>query len=245
MLYLVFDLGNSRAKLARFAGDGLDFVTVLPVERFTTDPAGALEPFGEVEGALGVSSHPQAYKILREYLERRGIEPVSARERCPLVVEYGEGLGDDRVLAANAAVDSLGAPCAVVGCGTAVTVDLVRVRNEEPVFVGGAILAGEGIVLRGLGGLESLPRLEPDAEVTGPAYGSTTEECLRLGAFVQVGAAIERLLVGYADYLGVTMQRLPVLFHGGDAGRYASGYPSALVSRYAVLEGCARLARGR
>ncbi len=125
MLYLVFDLGNSRAKLARLAGDGLDFVTVLPVERFTTDPAGALEPFGEVEGALGVSSHPQAYKILRGYLERRGIEPVSARERCPLVVEYGESLGDDRVLAAHAAVDSLGAPCAVVGCGTAVTVDLV------------------------------------------------------------------------------------------------------------------------
>ncbi|MCK4594198.1 type III pantothenate kinase, partial [bacterium] len=139
MLYLVFDLGNSRVKLARLAGDGFDLVTVLPVERFTADPAGALEPFGEVEGALGVSSHPQAYKILRGHLKRGGIEPVRARERCPLTVEYGEGLGDDRVLAAHAAIDLLGAPCAVVGCGTAVTVDLVRVRDQEPVFVGGAI----------------------------------------------------------------------------------------------------------
>jgi pantothenate kinase type III len=244
MVYLVFDLGNSRVKLARVAGGALGPVRVYDAGDFAADPAPALGGFEGLEGALGVSTHPPAYEALREWLAERGIEPASARERCPLAVEYGPGLGDDRVLAAHAAVRMLGAPVAAVGCGTAVTVDLVKVREAEPVFAGGAILAGEGLILAGLGGLGTLPRLEPSDEVSDTALGTTTEGCLRLGARGQVEAAIARLLGGFSDHLGLPPDRLPLLFHGGDAPKYAAAYPGAAISPFAVLEGCALVAAG-
>jgi pantothenate kinase type III len=244
MVYLVFDLGNSRAKFALFSGGRLGPVAALPVGRFTADPAAALGAVGGFDAACGASTSPGAFGALRGLLERGGIGLVRARERCPLAVEYGEGLGDDRVLAAHAAVHRLGAPVAAVGCGTAVTVDLVLSREAGPVFAGGAILAGEGIVLAGLGGLEALPRIKLLDEPTDPVYGSTTEDCLRLGARVQVEAAVARLLGGFADHLGVPLDRLPILFHGGNAARYAPAYTGAQVVPHAVLEGCALVAQG-
>ena len=244
MVYLVFDLGNSRVKLARVADGALGPVRVHDAVDFAADPGAALAEFEGIGGALGVSTNPSAREALRGWLGRRGTLPVSARERCPLAALYGEGLGDDRVLAAHAAVTMLGAPVAVVGCGTAVTVDLVRVRDGEPVFVGGAILAGEGIILTGLGELGTLPRLEPGDAPMDATFGSTTEGCLRLGARVQVEAAIARLLAGFADHLGLPPDRLPLLFHGGDAPRYAAPYPWAQVRPFAVLEALARLAAG-
>ncbi|MCX7022224.1 MAG: type III pantothenate kinase [bacterium] len=244
MVYLVFDLGNSRVKLASVADGVLGPVRVYDAADFAADPGAALAEFEGISGALGVSTHPPAREALRGWLGRRGILPVNARERCPLAALYGEGLGDDRVLAAHAAVRELGAPVAVLGCGTAVTVDLVRVRDGEPVFAGGAILAGEGVILAGLGKLGTLPRLEPADAPPDAAFGSTTEGCLRLGARVQVEAAVARLLAGYADCLGLPLGRLPLLFHGGNAPRYAAAYPWARVRPFAVLEGCARVAAG-
>jgi len=244
MVYLVFDVGNSRVKLALVADGVLGPVRVHDAGDFAADPGAALTEFEGISGALGVSTHPTAREALRRWLNERGIEPASARERCPLAVEYGEGLGDDRVLAAHAAVQELGAPVTVVGCGTAVTVDLVRVRGGEPVFAGGAILAGEGIILTGLGELGALPKLEPGNAPIDAIFGSTTEGCLRLGARVQVEAAVARLLAGFSDHLGLPPDRLPLLFHGGDAARYAAPYPWASVRPYAVLEGCARVAPG-
>jgi pantothenate kinase type III len=123
-------------------------------------------------------------------------------------------------------------------------VDLVRVRGGEPVFAGGAILAGEGVILAGLGQVGPLPRLEPADAPPDAAFGSTTEVCLRLGARVQVEAAVERLLADFADYLGPPLNRLPLLFHGGDAKRYAAAFPKATVRPFAVLEGCASVAAG-
>jgi len=242
MVYLVFDVGNSRVKLARVTEGVLGPVRVFDAAVFAADPATALDGFEGIEGALGVSTHPSAFEALRARLDKQGIEPVNARERCPLAIEYGEGLGDDRVLAAHAAVGILGAPVAAVGCGTAVTVDLVRVRGGEPVFAGGAILAGEGLILAGLGKLGTLPRLEPADAPPDAAFGSTTERCMRLGARVQVEAAVAQLLAAFADYLGRPLNRLPLLFHGGDAPRYAAAYPKASVRPFAVLEGCARVA---
>jgi pantothenate kinase type III len=244
MVYLVFDLGNSRVKLACVADGVLGPVRVHDTEDFTADLGSALAGFEGIGGALGVSTNPPAREALRGWLTRRGIEPVSARERCPLAALYGEGLGDDRVLAAHAAVQELGAPVAVVGCGTAVTVDLVRVRDGEPVFAGGAILAGEGIILTGLGELGALPKLEPVDAPIDATFGSTTEGCLRLGARVQVEAAVARLLADFANYLDLPLDRLPLLFHGGDAQRYAAVYPWARVRPFAVLEALARVAAG-
>ncbi|HUT99545.1 MAG TPA: type III pantothenate kinase [bacterium] len=244
MVYLVFDLGNSRVKLARVAEGVLGPVRVQDAGDFAADPGAALDEFEGISGALGVSTHPPSREALRGWLDRRGIEPASARERCPLAALYGEGLGDDRVLAAHAAVEILGAPVAAVGCGTAVTVDLVRVRDGEPVFAGGAILAGEGIILTGLGELRTLPELEPADAPIDATLGSTTEGCLRLGARVQVEAAVARLLAGYAENVGLPPDRLPLLFHGGDAQRYAAAYTWARVRPFAVLEALARMAAG-
>jgi len=244
MVYLVFDLGNSRVKLARVVEGVLGPVRVHDAAVFAADPTAALDGFEGISGALGVSTHPAAFEALRARLVNRGIQPLSARELCPLAVEYGEGLGDDRVLAAHAAVELLGAPVAAVGCGTAVTVDLVRIRDGEPLFAGGAILAGEGIILAGLGRLGTLPGLEPVNAPPDAAFGSTTENCLRLGARVQVEAAVARLLTGFAEHLGLPSESLPLLFHGGNAQMYAAAYPDAAVRPFAVLEGCARVAAG-
>jgi pantothenate kinase type III len=239
MVKLLLDIGNSRAKIAPLTPGGCGRVTARPTARIANDISTLLEARPAVEAVWYSSTRPELTAALAELAAERGITLIRGRERCPLAVDYGPGLGDDRVLAAFEAVRRLGAPCAVVGCGTAVTVDLVEQR-DDPVFVGGAILAGERLILAALGGLATLPELTPGDAEQKPDGGTASN--MFHGARTQVEAAVAALLAEYTERSAPGSTGLPVLVHGGDAARYLDGRREVLRREFAVLEALARLA---
>ncbi|MBD3399610.1 MAG: type III pantothenate kinase [Candidatus Coatesbacteria bacterium] len=239
MVKLLLDIGNSRVKTAPLTTGGRGRVKARSTARIAKDPATLLEARPTVEAVWYSSTRPELTAALAKLAAERGLTLIRGRERCPLAVDYGLGLGDDRVLAAFEAVRRLGAPCAVVGCGTAVTVDLVEQR-DGPLFVGGAILAGERLILAALGGLSTLPELTPGAAEL-ERNGGTAANMLH-GARTQVEAAVAALLAEYNERSAPGPAGLPVLVHGGDAARYLGGRRGVLRREYAVLEALARLA---
>ncbi|MCD4732665.1 type III pantothenate kinase [bacterium] len=245
MLTLLYDLGNSRVKLALLPAQGefnpATIVTIAEAE-FRANPTASLKPFGKVDEAVGCSTNPAALEALTASLAEQGIEPTAALDRCPLAIDYGEELGDDRVLAAWLAYKRLGAPVAVVGCGTAVTVDLLVLREGLPHFLGGAIMAGERLLLNALGQLGGLPELEPSELILLPP-GQSTTSCLLIGASSQVEGGLRLLLTSYAaEFPELEAVELLLLLHGGDADRYLRSHPGAVErEEFAVLAAIANL----
>ncbi len=245
MLTLLYDLGNSRVKLTALSPQGeFNPATIVTVDEaeFLAKPAAFLKPFGKIDEAIGCSTNPAAREALTAVLSEQGIEPKAALDRCPLAIDYGDGLGDDRVLAAWLAYRQLGAPVAVVGCGTAVTVDLLVVREGLPHFTGGAIMAGERLLLDALGRLGGLPELEPSELILLPP-GQSTESCLLIGAKSQVEGGLRLLLTSYAEgFPELEAVELPLLLHGGDADRYLLSHPGKVQrEEFAVLAAIANL----
>ena len=243
MLNLLVDIGNTRVKWTRHdpgrPGSAPRAVEVCPYPAFREDPGrvvAGLEPGDRVWFCATAEDGPA---LLERALGGRGVELIRGAAHCPLRVDYGPGLGDDRLLAADEAVYRLGNPCVVIGCGSAVTVDLVG-GGEEPLLLGGAILAGERLILRTLGGLGTLPRVEATEPPRPP--GTTTEDCLRLGAHRQCTAAVADLIAEYAALLGTGLSGMPLLLHGGDAERYRGYFPEAVCEEFVVLFALARRA---
>lgn len=212
----------------------------IPTSRFRSSPEDALGSAAGHDALWYTATAPDGEALLLSWAADHGLEPRRGAGSCPLAADYGPGLGDDRLLAAHQAVSRLGAPCAVVGCGSALTVDLVVLDDGGPRFSGGAILAGERLILGSLSALGRLPALEPASPTSPP--GRTTEDCLRLGAHRQCVSAVAGLLDEYSRLLGLEAAGLPLLLHGGDARRYQQDLPRAVVDEFAVLGGLIRCA---
>ena len=107
-----------------------------------------------------------------------------------LDVERPEALGIDRIAVAVAAEAHWGSPLAVVDFGTATTVNFV---DDGPVFLGGAILPGLGLMGRSMGrGTAALPEIEPRA--TGEALGRDTGPAMLSGIIFGTAGAVMRII---------------------------------------------------
>lgn len=134
-------------------------------------------------------------------------------------VDHPERVGVDRLLSAYAAYRRFPAPLVVVDAGSAVTVDLVRVKEVEgdsagqPVFAGGAIFPGirlqhEALAAgtEGLEGTASQGREAPvfaGRELKSPGSvalspATNTKQAIGLGVIATVTGGIERLADEYA-----------------------------------------------
>ena len=119
-------------------------------------------------------------------------------------------IGTDRLCAAVAAYDRLGAACVVADFGSAVTVDCV---NDDGVFLGGAILPGLSMSADCLHECTALlPRVQLAAAA--PVFGKNAEQAILLGLLAAARGALRELVEAYATEMG----RWPlVILTGGDA----------------------------
>ena len=209
---LALDLGNSRLKACLFPQGG-------------GAPSAVLGGEGDLEGWLTTLPRPGAAALSSVADEARTAGVVRAVESAcgvtptvdpdcglDLEVETPETTGRDRLYAARAAVDTLGAPCVVVDAGTALTVDVA----VPGAFLGGAIAPGPALLAEALtAGGALLPDFEPAPDV--PALGRSTEDALRAGVGVGfVGAAW--MLVERVAAEAELSPHAPVFLTGGACG---------------------------
>lgn len=116
---------------------------------------------------------------------------VDANTPMPMRIEYATPgtLGADRLAAALGAIALAGydTPLLVADIGTAATFDFVAPGG---VYAGGNIAPGIGMRLKALHSYTAaLPEPETDGPV--PAWGKSTDEALRSGAFRGIAAELE------------------------------------------------------
>jgi len=232
----LFDLGNTRLKLARVAANGLlDEVRAVP-----HDDAGAwLQALPNDEVACIASVAGEARRVaLLEALATRFVRLHLARTEVrfgPLEIAYAEPghLGVDRFLAllsATGAGDVL-----LVGVGTALTIDLLDASGRHR---GGRIAPSPDLMRAALH--ERAPVL-PARGGTYAEFADDTPHALASGCEGAVIALIERSLAHAHGLLGTT----PALWlHGGGAGALRDRLPPHRWHPEAVLHGLARWHEG-
>jgi type III pantothenate kinase len=126
-------------------------------------------------------------------------------------------VGDDRLLNAAAAYDTLKQACVVIDAGTAVTVDFI---DGAGTFHGGAIAPGARMMLQALqAGTKQLPEIElarPEESI-----GHNTAEAMRCGVFYGLRGMARELVEQYAEIAG---NYPTVIATGGDAELIFGGY---------------------
>ncbi len=233
---LVLDLGNSRAKWARFAvgplppqGRGLAALPQ-PAAHGAYDYAERDETAAERIVAEMIGSAPLAgwaltsvqridHPLVAQLTTRLGSAPYACSPLAPELLTMGyatpQTLGADRYVAAAAAWWALGpGPVLSLDLGTAITYDYVAAGG---IFRGGAIAPGLALRYRALHSYTArLPLLSPPGpETTRPEpVGPSTEGSLRAGVELGLLSEIEGMLTRYR---ALAARPLPVVVTGGDA----------------------------
>ncbi len=221
-LVLSVDIGNSVTKLALVEVAGLRVVarqsvptTAVPDEVDSVWRALSVGQPGMVTRGIVCSVSAEAAKGLSRWLESIGVVDVafvSGTAPLPVELDYDAPgmLGADRIAAACwCAHRFAGESCAIVGAGTAVTVDYL---DQGRVFRGGAIVPGPSLQWRALH--EQTAEL-PEVAAAGavPALpGCSTADCMRGGVLVGLAGAVERIA---ADYRSLVHGVDRVVAHGG------------------------------
>lgn len=211
-----FDIGNTRGKFWRCSDGRVQHFVALPHEGAPGRLMAELpQAFDELPAAVHGASvmGPVADAALALAMQQKwGVPPAFAASTAAfgrLRNAYGEPgrLGIDRWLGLIAAAEWT-EEALVVGCGTAITLDVLRGGSHG----GGYILPGLGLwasmVQEGLRGVQfSVPA------TAGTQPGRSTAEAVCNGALLSVVAAIERVMA---------TQGVPqLILTGGDADRLA------------------------
>jgi type III pantothenate kinase len=242
-MLLALDIGNSALKAGVFGRDGLrsgrfELVGLDLTPEVCVDMLdGFLSASGGRRPASAViaSVVPGATAVVSEAARAiTGSEPLllTHETACGLRFELEEpgALGADRIAAAVGAVESLGAPVAVVDFGTATTVGFVF-EGETPeyaVFRGGAIMPGLGLMA---GALSSATAQLPGVDFGRgfSALGRDTEENMLSGIVLGTAGAVERIVAEVEKTEGVGFQ----LALTGGMARLAS---ESMLRPFALLE---------
>lgn len=237
----VFDLGNSRLKLARFDGDGrLDRATAVAHDgaHFGDDWPSALPP--SLEQAWIASVGPAALRQqLSDALTARGAQVGLARTLpcfAGISIAYAQPqrLGVDRMLAMAAARARDPAPALVVGIGTALTIDLVDAEGRHR---GGRIAPSPSLMR------EALQLRAPQLPRQGGAYmefGDDTDSALASGCSGAALGLIERSRQQAQQLLGAEPR---LWLHGGGVETLPVQLHAAIHAPTLVLEGLVLWAR--
>lgn len=237
----VFDLGNTRLKLAQFDADGrLGAMAAVAHDgtRFEDGWQSVLPPALSAAWIACVGPHVLRAQ-LSDALAARGAQ-VSFASSLPrfagITVAYADPqrLGVDRLLAMAAARARHPAPVLVVGVGTALTLDLVDV---DGIHRGGRIAPSPALMR------EALQRRAPQLPLDGGGYvefGDDTASALASGCIGAGLGLIERSRQQAQAQLGT----LPWLcLHGGGAETFFAHFDDAVHVPGLVLEGLVLWAR--
>ena len=147
----------------------------------------------QARAVVVASTVPALVASLEEVARRRSIPCIVASAGTlpfPIRVDRPGDVGPDRLVNAYAAAHEHGAPCIVVDCGTATTLDAV---DGAGAFVGGAIAPGMDMGLAALAARTArLPRIE--SQMTDAAIGRDTAAAIRAGTVLGHRVMIEGLV---------------------------------------------------
>jgi len=235
----LLELGHSRLKLARRAGEGL-----------AAGESIRLEDFGGwlAEQAPAAADHfwlssvplPQVTERVTDELARAGFEwttVTTGSTALPVAASY-PGTGVDRWLAMQPVWTALRAPFCLVDCGTATTIDLV---DGLGVHRGGWIMPGLDAAREGLLARAPGLRREPHAHSALPLPACDTAQGIEDGLLLQQAGGIAqayRLAARVPDLGGEPA----LVMTGGAAGPLQSLLEGARVEPDLVLRGLAMAA---
>lgn len=212
---LLFDLGNTRLKWCTLDGDVLGPPRVLPhgADDFASRLGTELGAVGDVsEVWLASVVDPRTRQRVLDLLQPRLapirlLGPPRSSERLQLAYRQPSTFGVDRWLCLLAASD---AATLVVGCGTALTLDLVDAAGRHH---GGLIAASPTLAREAL--LQRATHL-PAAAGTIAEFCENTADAIAAGTQLSATALIERQWQVAAQRLG-TSPRLWLTGGGADA----------------------------
>jgi type III pantothenate kinase len=238
---LLLDIGNSRVKWA----------LVHPPEWI----------------AEGVSPHDEAGKLLREwdrfpppekviasnvageerarvfsaYWQARDVplhwmQPCQASSGVRNLYDHPEQLGSDRWAALVGARAKAQTACLVVSAGTAVTVDAL---NEHGEFIGGLILPGKHLMLKGLvAGTHALEDFAGQAT----DFPRNTADAMASGITTALSSAVQ---TAFQRLTSICAKPPPCILTGGDADWLANHLQiGVIIAPRLVLEGLLIMATG-
>jgi type III pantothenate kinase len=206
MTLLCIAVQNSQTMIGVFEGPALrDSWRVSTDDRRTSDDWGLLvlsllsqrDQLGApVDGVCVCSAVPAALHQLRatvaDYLPeaRTVVIGPGVRSGLPVLTDNPREVGTDRIANAVAAVELFGAPCIVVGFGTATTFDVV---NRAGQYVGGAIAAGIQLSVEALGSRGAQLR---QVELSAPrsVIATNTVEALQAGAVFGTAGQVDGIV---------------------------------------------------
>lgn len=220
---VAFDVGNTSTKGAVLGAGGVALLLHLPTAPVETLAGRLARAMAESGHALATRAEcvvssvcPEANDSLRRFWEHRGQGGLvcffgsDLPVPIPTLVREPSRVGTDRLLCALGAREIIGAPCVVVGVGTAITVDLVDAQGR---FAGGAIAPGLSLAARALHeGTAALPTVEPT--VPRRAAGRDTGEAMQSGIYHFCRAGAGELIGLLKEEAGGSVA---VVVTGGDA----------------------------
>lgn len=240
----LLDLGNSRAKAARLErGEPVD---VIALDWNRQDFAPALraslarwpQPDRVWVASVAATARAELVRgVLAAFEVGRGEWLRTPRRAGGVVNRYAkpERLGIDRFLAMLAAHACTAGASVVVGCGTALTLDLVAANGEH---VEGMIALSPDGMLRALHGATAIADRNPDA-FAGGDFVDDTAAALQAGCWASAGALVEWFVKRCRARHDVER----VYLHGGWARRLAEWLTrdgcDVEVLEHAVLRGLA------
>jgi type III pantothenate kinase len=217
---LAISIGNTRTQFGTFV-DG----KIIERQILTNDSMSALgvvldqgyAALRDVENAAVVlaSVNPRLTDAIAQAVADK-LGTVSQRVERDLPIPIGRQLdreslvGDDRLLNAAAAYDTLKQACVVVDAGTAITVDFI---DGAGTFHGGAIGPGARMMMQSMHrGTSQLPEIEMQRPEE--AIGHNTAEAMRSAVFHGLRGMVRELTEKYAEVAG---SYPTVIATGGDA----------------------------
>lgn len=219
---LAISVGNTRTSFGLFDGTELVHANSVSNDDFDALTAAIIKDAEMIEDAesravVAATVNPEFSSRLIKALEKDLDAPVRSIETdLPIALEHSLGpkhtTGQDRLLVALGAYESLQQACVVVDAGTAITVDFV---DGAGVFHGGAIAPGAQLMLDALAQrTAALPVVTPGAPETDGPYAKTTADAMRTGVLAAGRGLVRVMLDTYAQSYGA----YPIVIAtGGDA----------------------------
>ncbi len=223
---IAVSVGNTNTHVGRFEAEKIAARLTLPgadapaIADAIAALAGEFEADGRRRAVVIATVNPQASSRIEHALKDRlggagwGVYLVGRDLDVPMQgrLDPEAMTGQDRVLAALAAFETMKQACVVVDAGTAITVDFV---DGEGVFQGGAIAPGVRMSLRALHQhTAALPDLEFATPDPGIVFGRNTAQAMANGVYYGARGLVRMLVERYAEAYDAYP---PVIATGGDA----------------------------
>lgn len=216
---LAISIGNTRTQLGVFHEGTLQTKAVVTTD--VTALAGAIKELFSVIAeekhafVLLASVNPAGTQLVTKAAKGIVNIPIQRVEK-DMTIPVGRQLdresivGEDRLLNAAAAFDTLKQTCVIVDAGTAITVDLV---DGKGTFHGGAIGPGASLMLKSL---HDFTAQLPEVTFAKPqeVVGHSTTEAMRTAAYHGLRGMVRELVEQYAETIGAYPL---VIATGGDS----------------------------